>query len=713
VTFLNPLALFGLAAAAIPVLLHLFNLRKLKTIEFSTLSFLRVLEKTKIRRIKIRQIVLLILRTLLILLLVIAFSRPTLKGTLSGPLAAQTKTTVVILFDDSQSMTARNEHGELLQQAKNAAVALLDALTEGDEVYFVPLSHTPHADSIALPAAQKNIVAVRSAVHDLSPSFRLCALEDGLRYAARLLAVSNNFNKEVYIFSDFQSGSLESTAAPSPGVEHLFDPATGIFCAPLGGGIVQNISLDRIEIPNTILEVHRSFAVKATLTNHGTSAVHNYVVSVYQNGVRAAQKGVDLVPGQTVETEFNLVPSRAGFIFGKVEGEDDDLAFDNTRYFTVHLAEETRVLLVGADQDVSYLSLALATYLTDSSASIRTVQTSWNRLTSVQLDHAYVVVAANPHDLAFDRMALLKPFVQRGGGLVLFPGAQTVPQQFNAECANVLGIPLLAPREHAAASSTSFLEFDKVDMRHPLFAGMFDENQSSAPGATRASRILESPQIRSSFHFLPSLRSKVIVTLSDGTPFLLEERAGNGAVLLFSVPADAQWSDLPFKGIFVPLVHRSVAYLAQPLQREQSLLVGEEQNIRLRGPVPLRMIETKPGGIQNLLAVQQHAGDRYVQVAGTDVPGLYTTATADSVIAAVAVNMDPAESQTAPSSKERAAKMFARLGVNAKMIHRIENANDVQSVLTEFRLGAELWKSFLLAALFVAVIEMLVARDTK
>jgi hypothetical protein len=79
-TFLNPFVLFGLAAAAIPILLHVFNLRKLQTIEFSTLSFLKELQKTKIRRLKLRQLLLLFLRTLLVILIVLAFSRPTMKG---------------------------------------------------------------------------------------------------------------------------------------------------------------------------------------------------------------------------------------------------------------------------------------------------------------------------------------------------------------------------------------------------------------------------------------------------------------------------------------------------------------------------------------------------------------------------------------------------------------------------------------------------------
>ena len=104
-TFLNPLALFGLAAAAIPVLLHLFNLRKLRRVEFSTLAFLKELQRTRIRRLKLRQLLLLILRTLIVIVLVLAFSRPTLKGALAGSMGSHAKISAALIIDDSYSMT--------------------------------------------------------------------------------------------------------------------------------------------------------------------------------------------------------------------------------------------------------------------------------------------------------------------------------------------------------------------------------------------------------------------------------------------------------------------------------------------------------------------------------------------------------------------------------------------------------------------------------
>nr|MBP6509743.1 BatA domain-containing protein [Candidatus Kapabacteria bacterium] len=98
--FLNPFALIGLAAASIPVLLHLLNLRRLRTVEFSSLRFLVELQQTRVRKLKLQQILLLILRTLLIVFAIIAIARPTIPGSL--PLLSSTsRSSVVILIDNS------------------------------------------------------------------------------------------------------------------------------------------------------------------------------------------------------------------------------------------------------------------------------------------------------------------------------------------------------------------------------------------------------------------------------------------------------------------------------------------------------------------------------------------------------------------------------------------------------------------------------------
>ena len=324
-TFLNPFMLFGLIAAGIPLALHLLNKRKLRTIEFSTLIFLKELQKTKIRQVKLRQILLLIVRTLLIVLLVLVFSRPTTKGFLAGGLSESAKTTAVIILDDSYSMTAAGEQGEFLQQAKEAASEVLSMLKEGDEAALIRLSEAGSPDIQYAP--QKNISAVRNALHEIQPSAVRNPLRIALAKAAAVLAASRNFNKEVYILSDFQSGITEA----GQNAENLFPEQTHFFLFRTAGRILHNAAVESLSLPNAILETGKPFLVRATIVNEGSSRLTNHVVGIFQNGVRVGEKSVDIGAGKRTEVEFSLIPKQRGPLQGYVMLEDDDLEFDNIR----------------------------------------------------------------------------------------------------------------------------------------------------------------------------------------------------------------------------------------------------------------------------------------------------------------------------------------------------------------------------------------------
>jgi uncharacterized membrane protein len=136
-TFLNPLILFGLIAASIPVVLHFLNLRKLQKIEFSTLAFLKELQKSKIKRIKLKQWLLLILRILIIACIVISFARPTVENLPLGSSSA--KTTAVIIIDNTFSMSVVAGNGSYFNKAKQSAKALLNIFKEEDEVVIIPV----------------------------------------------------------------------------------------------------------------------------------------------------------------------------------------------------------------------------------------------------------------------------------------------------------------------------------------------------------------------------------------------------------------------------------------------------------------------------------------------------------------------------------------------------------------------------------------------
>lgn len=137
--FLNPAFLFGLIAAALPIILHILNLRKLKIIEFSSLQFLKEMQKHKIRRVKLKQLLLLLIRTLLVICIVLAFARPVVEGNFAG-LETYSNSSSIIIIDNSFSLDMSDEHGNRWGQCKRAVNDILAGLREGDEVVLIEMA---------------------------------------------------------------------------------------------------------------------------------------------------------------------------------------------------------------------------------------------------------------------------------------------------------------------------------------------------------------------------------------------------------------------------------------------------------------------------------------------------------------------------------------------------------------------------------------------
>jgi hypothetical protein len=114
-----------------------------------------------------------------------------------------------------------------------------------------------------------------------------------------------------------------------------------------------------------------------------------------------------------------------------------------------------------------------------------------------------------------------------------------------------------------------------------------------------------------------------------------------------------------------------------------------------------------------LINTQPRTTDKSIRFSDTDLSGIYTVKAGNLIIDKFAVNIDPDESNTTPSNEKRQEKMLMHLGIAGNVVHIVRQPQEVQRIITESRLGAELWKQFLVAALLIAVIEMIIARDSK
>ncbi len=561
-TFLNPFVLFGLAAAGIPIILHLLNIRKLRTIEFSTLTFLKELHKSKMRKVKIRQWLLLILRTLTIIFIVFAFSRPALKGSLAG-LGTHAKTTIVIILDDSYSMSLHNERGPFLKQAQSSALGLADMLKEGDDAMFIRLSDLPQA-TIAEPT--HNIQRLREAIRQTEASYKHRTIEEAIRLSSHLLQQSKNFNKEIYVLTDNQKTTVidqHAAEGADRGVK-LFDPKVRLFFVPLSDQPFENIGIEHVEIPPTLFQKGKPFTVRADVRNYGTALVQNHLVNLFLDGARVMQKSVTIDGGQHAFVDFIATPQHAGFISGRVELEEDAFDGDNDRYFSINIPKQVAVLLSSSDPKSStYIRLALTAHNEDeTSTPLALTELSPQQLTYSALVRADVVLLSNVAALSPLQADQLSEFVSQGGGIIFMPGNLLNVDHHNSFLLPKLGLPSLMSVDKQITPG-AYRSFEKIDLGHPIFQGMFE----TAAEAKREKNGIESPKIAASIRFTSEKEIRSIISLSDGTPFLWEKisgsppgRTGSSRILGFAVAANTDWSDFPVKGIFVPLLYQTILY---------------------------------------------------------------------------------------------------------------------------------------------------------
>jgi hypothetical protein len=719
-TFLNPIMLFGLAAAAIPILLHLLNLRKLKTVEFSSLRFLRELQRTRMRKIRLRQWILLLLRTLLVLCLVLAFSRPALQGSLASLGGGSARSAIVLLIDDSPSMALRNAGGILFDQTKASARRIIALARPGDEIHVIPLSTVP-SDNEG-PAAVSPHEALRI-VDGMQISNRFSRCAPAIRYALQRTRTSAAVNKEFYLLSDLQG----TTFAPDSSRQD--DDAGGdagdvrLFIAPFPPAGRENAAVIASTVESRILAQNRPVTVRALVQNFGDSPLPNAVVSLYIEGTRVAQQSVAIAARSRAPVELTGVPKRRGILGCSVRIEDDVLEIDNRRHFAIAIPETVAVLVAGdTPASTRFASLALSLAGDSSVAGLfRIRQIAAERLMTADIEGADVLLLSAGRALPQGAGARIASAVRNGMGLLIFPGPDTDAAGLSRSLLEPLGIPAIStpPPRPENSEASSFLRFGTTDLSHPVFAGMFEQT-----AVNTASPSIESPHITSAATLAPGPGAATLIGMTDGRPFLLEYRSGNGRVIMCAVDAGMAWSDLPVRGIFAPLLHRSMVYLSTATTGDTGSRVGDRLTLslpRASGESRREFAIVSPDGSEERVVPHIRAGALFFTSSSAELPGVYTLrdarasrpGAAPAVLQAAAVNSRMEESDLVPATDGMIAACATACGIAAEHIRELPGAEGLERAVGEARYGVELWQTFLLLALLCAALEMVIARTTR
>jgi len=686
-TFLNPAFLFGLLAASIPVLIHLFNLRKLKKVEFSTLIFLKELQKNKIRKVKVKQWLLLLIRTLIILFLVLAFARPTLKSTLFGNSSAA-KTTAVFILDDTFSMGVVDAKGSYLNQEKETALRLLSHLQDGDDAALILVSETNTKNQ---PQATTDFSQVKKEIESVSLSTTSGTLQGALTKAAKLLDESPNYNKELYLLSDFQNSRMLD-GNQFTDLNEALKKDIRVYAFPYEGKDVYNIGIDKLTVNSQIFEKDKPVEVSAYITNYAKRNADNSVVSLFVNGERAAQKSISLNAGETKEVVLEGVLKKSGYQEISAAIEDDELPQDNRRFTQLFIPEKIPVLILAEElSDAAFVQFGLQAANVNQQLQIDVKHAS--QLASINLNQYASVILVG---ISGENILPLVQFVKNGNGLFFFPGSTTSLVNYQRFC-DALQIP---PAKNVSAGGTPF-RFTSVDYEHPLFSRLFAEKQKKS---------IESPEIYSTFLQRTEGRGKSLITLTNNISFLSEYSLNSGKIFLVSSAPVLTQTTFPLKGIFAPIMFEAVLYLSSIQKDNVENIAGEILNINLKENASHQIEVTTPRKEKEFFTVDDAANDfRYEN---STQPGVYYFSSANKIIRANVVNVNPLESKTEYAGQNEISEYFSKIKSSAKLtfINVDENPSDT---IKQARFGTELWKYFVILAFALALVEMLVSKSSK
>tara|TARA_R110002050_G_scaffold74772_6_gene160240 strand:- start:3671 stop:5596 length:1926 start_codon:yes stop_codon:yes gene_type:complete len=497
--FKHPELLYALFLLLIPIIVHLFQLRKFQKVAFTNVAFLKKATLQTRKSSQIKKWLVLLTRLLLLAAIIIAFAQPfTSKAN-----TFKTKKETVIYLDNSFSMQAKGSQGELLKRAVQDII-----------------SNVPETENISLITNDKvfkntPINAIKNELLQLSYSPNSLSTQAALLKSKTFFNKQGNSLKNLIFISDFQENDKLLTIEK--------DSLTHIHFIKLQPVNTHNISVDSVFISE---KTATSINLKVILKNNG-SPIENLPVSLFNNDTLIAKTSIAI--NKETQTTFSIPENKV--INGKITIDDTNLQFDNTLFFNINNTSRINVLAINATDD----SFLKRIYTND---EFNYSSTTENQLNYNLLESQNLIILNELSSISNALTATLKAFTNQGGSLIVIPSKDITITSYNSLLLNY---------------QTSFNELIKTEKRitsinyaHPLYNnGVFEKQVSN----------FQYPKVNSFFNTNLSNASNIL-KYEDGKPFLFQ----NSNAFIFTSALNNGNSNFKNSPLIVPTLYNIGTY---------------------------------------------------------------------------------------------------------------------------------------------------------
>lgn len=658
-------------------MIHLWSRRQAVTVDFSSLMFLVAAHRQNVRRLQLKQFLILLLRMLIIALIALALARPFL--TLGLPLASvRAKTDVVIVLDNSYSMGYEDVDGIWFDKAKSLATDVLESLRHGDSAALVLMS------DIAKPVYQQvtpDIEDVIKSIQEAKVSYRGTRIQPSIELAHEILSDSRQQNKELYLISDFRQNGWEDVGV----IPNNSD--SQIVLLPVSQKTTHNTNIEEILPSHQLIGIDLPFQFNVGVKNYSDSALSQTTLTFYEVDEKKHSYTFAADSDELVMTTLTHTFSAPGMHTGYFELTSDRLNVDNRRYYAIEALGEIRVLCVGERTD--YLKLALnplqrrtAVGAPLKPSMIQPTSCTPKEFETFPLEEIDIVLLVDLEFITSPAQTQLNEFIRQGKSIIAF-----VSKNYNLSWVPV----------HFGQSTAWQIpqHVSKYDSKHPIF-DIFQDNVLSGQYG---------PKFYSAVEAIPAKDANVIASYGDETPFLIERREGKSQILYYNTGFDVESGDneLLVNPYFLPLIQNTVLYTMYS-DTQKNITVGDPLVAYFpnRTGVPAWIKRVDPTKENDMVAVPI-SEDGVMRFDDTELPGIYQVDmnTKDRLFRSFfAVNTPASEADLKAFSLQKAAEK-----VNAQEGTTDQSGKLDTETLDIRRHGREIWGELLLFAVCLLLIE--------
>ncbi len=653
---ISPSMLGWLAAAAAPLLIHLWSRRRYQEVPWAAMRYLLAAMKAARRRTRLEQWLLLLVRTAIIVLVVLAAAEPYLEMG-AVPFMPGVRSHRVFLLDGSYSMGYRPGETSRFEAAKELVARVVDESHQGDgfslvlmcdparalvdEPSFAPREFLAELDSLRQPHTRADLSGAAAHVERL--------VEETRRRYPKLT------RQEIYILTDLGRTAWDpellgrsQTTTVRKRFQKLSEIAD-IHLIDLGEDEADNVAVSSLKMDQPFTIRGRNLSVRAEIRSFARSAT-NQTVQLLVDGRNASEEEASLDPGGSAAVELYHRFDTLGDHVLQVTAPGDRLEIDNSRWLSVSVKPALRVLCIdggsgGTSGSASdFLVYALSPEASQSLTTMIAPEVA-GESALVELDlHQYdCLFLVNVAQFTNSEARLLDAYLEAGGGIVIFLGDRVMAGRYNQVLGGETpeGVDLL-PARLGAEPITGRWQVNPLDYRHPIvevFRGQERAGLLTTPVETYFP--LEVPKDSS---------SRTVLSLNNAAPLVVERPVHRGRVILVGTSADVSWTPMPVLPSYVPIVQELVAFAVADQQGRRNLLVGESIGAtlpRIGGSTSVT-IETPDNRSETIpLLLDEGAGNWTFP--STNLAGIYVATPVGTPDARqrFAVNVDPAEGNLA------------------------------------------------------------------